>query len=152
MTSGFSWLNSNQPLPCFILYSKAKFASYARCFLTAYFCIPVPYKEKDIFFGCQFQKVLQSSQNCSSSASSALLVGAQTWLTVILNGLPWKRTEVILSFLRLHPSTLQTVRKIPGDSLEPWAWKTDEFGLNLSVVIKLSRQANKLISLSFLPL
>ena len=26
-------------------------------------------------------------------------------ITVILNGLPWKRTEIILSFLRLHPST-----------------------------------------------
>ena len=26
-------------------------------------------------------------------------------LTVILNGLPWKWTEIILSFLRLHPST-----------------------------------------------
>ena len=25
--------------------------------------------------------------------------------TVILNGLPWKQTEVILSFLRLHQST-----------------------------------------------
>jgi len=23
---------------------------YARCFLTSYFCIPVPYNEKDIFF------------------------------------------------------------------------------------------------------
>ena len=38
-------------LPCFILYSKAKFACYSRCFLTSYFCIPVPYNEKDIFFG-----------------------------------------------------------------------------------------------------
>ena len=27
----------------------------------------------------------------------------QTWITKILNGLPWKRTEIILSFLRLHP-------------------------------------------------
>ena len=27
--------------------------------MTSYFCIPVPYNEKDIFFGCQFQKVLQ---------------------------------------------------------------------------------------------
>ena len=27
------------------------------------------------------------------------------WITVILNGLPWKQTEIILSFLRLHPST-----------------------------------------------
>ena len=25
---------------------------------------------------------------------------------MILNGLPWKRTEIILSFLRLHPSTV----------------------------------------------
>ena len=30
-----------EPLPCFILYSKAKFASYIRYFLTSYFCIPV---------------------------------------------------------------------------------------------------------------
>ena len=39
-----------QSLPCFILYSKAKFACYSRCFLTSYFCIPVPYNEKDILF------------------------------------------------------------------------------------------------------
>ena len=48
-----------QPLPYFILYSKAKFACYSRCFLTSYFCIPFPCNEEDIFFGCQFQKVLQ---------------------------------------------------------------------------------------------
>ena len=47
------------PLSCFILYSKAKFACYSRYLLTSYFCIPVPYDEKDIFFWCQFQKVLQ---------------------------------------------------------------------------------------------
>ena len=59
MTSSFSWQNCNQPLSCFILYSKAKFASYARYFLISYFCIPVPYNVKDIVFGCQFQKALQ---------------------------------------------------------------------------------------------
>ena len=38
-----------------ILYSKAKFACYSRCFLTSYFCIPVQYNEKDIFFCvCKF--------------------------------------------------------------------------------------------------
>ena len=36
-------------MPCFILYSKAKFACYSRYLLTSYFCIPVPYDEKDIF-------------------------------------------------------------------------------------------------------
>ena len=39
-----------EPLPCFIPHSKAKFVCYSRCFLTSYFCIPVPYNEKDIFF------------------------------------------------------------------------------------------------------
>ena len=30
---------------------KAKSACYSRCFLTSYFYIPVPYNEKDIFWG-----------------------------------------------------------------------------------------------------
>ena len=59
MTTAFSWQNSYQPSPCFIPYSKDKFAYYFRYVLTSYFCIPVPYSEKDIFFGCQFQTVLQ---------------------------------------------------------------------------------------------
>ena len=45
----------------------------------------------------------RSSKN--HSASSLLLVGAYTYMTMILNGLPWKWTEIVLSFLRLHPST-----------------------------------------------
>ena len=48
-----------QPFPCFILYSKAKFACYSRYLLTSYFCISVPYDEKKIFFWCQFYKFLQ---------------------------------------------------------------------------------------------
>ena len=54
-----------QPLPCFIWYSKAKFAYYTRYLLSSYFCIPVSYKEKVIFFSfffffwCSFQKLLQ---------------------------------------------------------------------------------------------
>ena len=51
----------------------------------------------------------RSSQNCSTSASSALLVRTQTYITVILNGLPWKETEIIVSFLRLHPSTASQI-------------------------------------------
>ena len=44
-----------QLLPCFILYSKAKVASYSRCLVTSYFCIPVRFDEKYIFFGvCVF--------------------------------------------------------------------------------------------------
>ena len=32
-------------------------------------------------------------------------LGHKTWITVILKGLPWRRTEIILSFLKLHPGT-----------------------------------------------
>ena len=49
MTSASSWQNY-ESLPCFIAHSKAKYACYARYFLTSYFGIPVPYNEKDIFF------------------------------------------------------------------------------------------------------
>ena len=34
---------------------------------------------------------------------------------MIVNGLPWKRTEIILSFLRLHPST---ALEIDGETVE----------------------------------
>ena len=45
------WPVCSYPLSCFVLYFKTKFACYSRCFLTSYFCIPVPYNEKDIFLG-----------------------------------------------------------------------------------------------------
>ena len=48
-----------KPLPCFILYSKAKFACYSRCFLTSYFFTPIPYNEKDIFWRCFWVLVLE---------------------------------------------------------------------------------------------
>ena len=36
----------------------------------------------------------------------------------MLNGLPWKQTEMILSFLRLHPSTaFQTLVDYEGSSI-----------------------------------
>ena len=74
--------------------------------------------KKDNFFGVTSRSSCRSSWNHSTSASLALLVGAQAWITVILNGFPWKQTEIILSFLRLHPSTafrtvLLTVRATP---------------------------------------
>ena len=58
MTSVFSWQNC-QPLPCCILYFKAKLASYSGYLFTSYICTTIPQDEKDIFFWCKFQKVLQ---------------------------------------------------------------------------------------------
>ena len=104
MSCVFFWQNC-QPLPCFILYSKTKISFYSKCLLASYFCVPIPCDEKEIFFGVHSQRSYRSSQNHSTSVSLALVIRAQTWITVILNSQPWKRTEIILSFLRLHPST-----------------------------------------------
>ena len=47
-------------------------------------------------------------------------LGHRLGLLCVLNGLPWKRTEIILSFLRLHPSTaFQTLVDCDGYSISP---------------------------------
>ena len=66
-----------QLFPCFILYSKTKFAYYSRCFLTSYFRIPASYNERTSFLGVSSKRSCRSSQNRSTSASSALLVGEE---------------------------------------------------------------------------
>ena len=67
------------------------------------FAFQSPMMKGTSFFGVSSTRSCMSSQN--RSASSALTVAAQIWITLLLNGLPWKRTELILLFLRLHPST-----------------------------------------------
>ena len=86
---------------------QGQLACYSKYLLTSYICIPIPYNEKDIFFflSVSSRRSCRSSQSCSTSASLASVVGAQTWITVMLNGLPSKQTEIILSFLTLHPRT-----------------------------------------------
>ena len=51
MTSTFSWQNSVSLWPASFCTPKPKVACYSRCFLTSYFCIPIPYNEKDISLG-----------------------------------------------------------------------------------------------------
>ena len=95
-------------LPCFILYSKAKLACYSRYLLTSYFCILVPHDEKDIFV-CVCVLVLRGLVGLHRTVQLQLL--QHFWLRHRLELLwywmvcPWKQTETILSFLKLHPST-----------------------------------------------
>ena len=58
MTSAFSWQNSVSLFPASFCMQRPNLP-VTPGFLTSYFCIPAPYNEKDIFFGCQFQKILQ---------------------------------------------------------------------------------------------
>ena len=44
------------------------------------------------------------------------MVGAQTWIAVMLNGLPLKQIEFILSFLKVHPKKKKKVHHCISDS------------------------------------
>ena len=52
--------------PAFIFISKAKLTCYSRYLLTSYFCISVPYDEKDIFFGLLVLEGLVGLYICTS--------------------------------------------------------------------------------------
>ena len=54
MSSAFSWQNSVSLYSASFCTPKPNLRIYSRHLLTSYFCISVPYNEKDIFFGCWF--------------------------------------------------------------------------------------------------
>ena len=62
-------------------------------------------KRRTSFFHVSSRRSCRSSENHSTSASLALVVGAMICITLILNDLPWKSSEIFLSLLRLHPTT-----------------------------------------------
>ena len=59
MTSAFSWKNYASLCPGSFCTPRPNLPVIPGYLLTFYFSIPVPYDEKDIYFGCQFQNVLQ---------------------------------------------------------------------------------------------
>ena len=96
MTSVLSWKNSVSLCLASFCISRPTLPVIPGISRLHTFFIPLTYDEKDIFWVFSSRRSCRSSQNCSISASSALLVGAQNWITVILNGLPWKQREIIL--------------------------------------------------------
>ena len=59
-------------------------------FLTSYFCIPVPYNEKDILLGVLVLGGLVGLQRTLQLQLFSIIVQGIDLITVILNGLPWK--------------------------------------------------------------
>ena len=105
MTNVFSWQNSVSFCPASFCTRKPNLPVIPGISLTSYFCIPLPCNEKSMFFWCQFQKVLQVFIELFSFNFFSI----SGWVIDLdycdVECLPWKQTEIILSFLRLHPST-----------------------------------------------
>ena len=118
MSSVFSWQNSVSHCPASFCTPRPNLPVTPGVSSLPTFAFQSPVMKRKSFLGVSYKRSCRSSQKCSTSASSVLLVGAQTWITVILNCLPWKRIEIILSFLRLHPSTaFQTLFQYDGYSI-----------------------------------
>ena len=60
MTRAFSWQNSLSLCPVSFCTSRPNLPVNPGVFLTSYFCGPVPYNEKDIFWGVLILKGLVS--------------------------------------------------------------------------------------------
>ena len=103
MTSAFSWQNSVSLCPASFCTPGPKLPVIPGISWLPTFAFQSPMMKATFLGGVNSGMSCRSSQNYSASVSSALLVKAQTWIIGILNSLPWKQTEIILSFLRLYP-------------------------------------------------
>ena len=76
---------------------------YSGYLLTSYFYILIPYDENDIFFGISFRK---SCINGSTELFIFIFFNiCGQGIDLDYHDIEWKWTEIILQFLRLHPST-----------------------------------------------
>ena len=106
------------------LCSKAKFACYSRCFLTSYFCISVPYNEKDIFFW-HFKRSCRSSLEKAMAPHSITLAWKVPWtekpgrLPAIGSrrvGYDWATSLSLFTFLHWRRKWQPTPVFLPGES------------------------------------
>ena len=99
MTSAFSSQNSVSLSPASFCTSRPNLPVIPGVSGLATFAFLSSIMQRTSFLAVSSKRFCRSSQNCSTSASSALLVGAQTLITVILNGLPWIQTDHSVVFL-----------------------------------------------------
>ena len=98
MTSVFSWQNSISLCPASFCTPQPNLPVTPGIPRFPTFAFQFPIIKRTSFIGCYFQNVLQVFIELFKFNFSVLLVEAQTWITAILNGLPWKPTEIIVIF------------------------------------------------------
>ena len=91
--SAFSWQNSVSLCPASFCTPRPNLPATPGISWLPTFAFQSPMMKRTSFWGVSSRRSCRSSQNHSTSALSALLVGAYTWITVILNGLSWKQTN-----------------------------------------------------------
>ena len=103
MTNVLSWQNSVSLCPASFCTPKPNLMLF-QVSLNFLLLHSDPYDEKDMFLVLVLCLVGLHRTNQLQLLRHQWL--GQTWIPVMLNNFPWKWTETILSFLRLHPSTV----------------------------------------------
>ena len=93
MTSAFSWQNSVSLWPASFCTPRPNFPITPGTSWLPTFAFQSSIMKGTSFLGVSYRRSWRCWRKCSTSASSALLIRAETWFTVILNGLPWKWTD-----------------------------------------------------------
>ena len=103
MTSVFSWQNTVSPCPASFCTLKPNLPITPDISWLRTFAIQSPVMNRTSFFlVLVLAGLLDLHRIDQLQLLSASVVGAKSWISVMLNGLPWKWTEIILSFLRLQ--------------------------------------------------
>ena len=108
MTSAYSWQNSINLWPASFCTPRPNLPVTPAISWLPTFAFQSPIMKRTSFLGVSSRRSCRSSLNHSTSASSALLVVAWTWIRGILNGLPWKyyrktSSSVLLTIPKLWP-------------------------------------------------
>ena len=93
MTSAFSWQNSISLCPVSFCALRPDLPVTPGISWLPSFAFQSPMMKRTSIFGVSSRRSCRSSQNPSTSASSALVVGTQGWIIVILNGLSWTNRD-----------------------------------------------------------
>ena len=103
MTNAFSWQNSVSLCPFSFCTPRTNLPVTPGISWLPTFAFQFPMMKRTSFFDVSSRRSCRSSWNHSTSASSALWLGHR--LGLLWYRMEYEWTEIILSFLRLHPST-----------------------------------------------
>ena len=128
MTSEFSWQNSVSLCHASFCTPRPNFPVTPGISWLPTFAFQSLIMKRTSFLGVTSRRSCRSSQNHSTSDSSALLAEAQSWITVILNGIT-KSLQMVTAAMKLkdtcsleeklRPTSVQFSHSVASDSLRP---------------------------------
>ena len=126
MTSAFSWQNSTSLFPASFCTPRPNMPVTPGVSQLPTFAFQSPIMKRTSFGGLLLESLIAIHRTIQLQLLQRYWQGGQTWITVICEWFAQKGTEIILSFLRLYPSTaFQTL--VDHDGMLTRNGNTDHF-------------------------